>query len=329
MWASRIGSEPICHVLLDKGADAKAKNYYGETTVTCAAQYGHEAVLKLLLARGACGNINDVIGENEFTALLLATQKGFHEIVEVLINGGAKMVKTTRNFRTSALMIGAALGHKSVVRVLLGKLPNQEHLDWCDADGNTALMLAAWNGEMECVRLLLAAKASTHLTNLSGLNAMGLARLRHHSSIVALLKPVSPTTPWYKRPLFPHPDPALRSTSPDVYDTHNPQSYRGLTPRLPPGWEKRLSAEGHEYYLDHIKKTTTRTRPPLILATSDITGPSSYPEFYINPQARLPPGWAKRFTLDGRGYYVDHITRATSWVAPPLLMRYFFQEPIH
>lgn len=30
----------------------------------------------------------------------------------------------------------------------------------------------------------------------------------------------------------------------------------------------------------------------------------------------LPPGWERRFTNDGRPYYVDHTTRTTSWIKP-------------
>jgi hypothetical protein len=35
-------------------------------------------------------------------------------------------------------------------------------------------------------------------------------------------------------------------------------------------------------------------------------------------QQRLPPGWEAARTADGREYFINHTTRATSWTSPAL-----------
>ena len=47
-WAARDGHEAIVKLLLEKGADIKAKDNNGQTPLSWAAEKGHEAVVKLL-----------------------------------------------------------------------------------------------------------------------------------------------------------------------------------------------------------------------------------------------------------------------------------------
>ncbi|CAL8069596.1 unnamed protein product [Calicophoron daubneyi] len=62
---------------------------------------------------------------------------------------------------------------------------------------------------------------------------------------------------------------------------------------LPPKWERRFTANGRPYYIDHLTKTTTWNRP-----------------------LPLPPGWERRLDPNNRVYYVDHNTRTTTWQHP-------------
>ena len=36
----------------------------------------------------------------------------------------------------------------------------------------------------------------------------------------------------------------------------------------------------------------------------------------LTPLGLLPAGWEQRYTPDGRAYFVDHNTRATTWIDP-------------
>jgi ankyrin repeat protein len=51
-WAVQEGHEAVVKLLLERGAELE-KNYYGRTPLSWAAIYGHEAVVKLLLEKGA------------------------------------------------------------------------------------------------------------------------------------------------------------------------------------------------------------------------------------------------------------------------------------
>jgi ankyrin repeat protein len=67
--------------LLEKGADVESKDrYYGRTPLSRAAWNGHEAVVKLLLEKGAG------VGQ---TPLLLAAWDGDEVVVKLLPEKGA------------------------------------------------------------------------------------------------------------------------------------------------------------------------------------------------------------------------------------------------
>ena len=62
------------------------------------------------------------------------------------------------------------------------------------------------------------------------------------------------------------------------------------------GWEKRFDQHGRSYYIDHVERTTTWTRPPPTTPStpapappSDIvTGTSSSPSIMNSPSIRAP-----------------------------------------
>jgi ankyrin repeat protein len=53
-WAAENGHEAVVKLLLEKGAELESKdNEHGRTPLSWAAENGHEAVVKLLLEKGA------------------------------------------------------------------------------------------------------------------------------------------------------------------------------------------------------------------------------------------------------------------------------------
>ena len=53
-WAAKRGHEAVVRLLLEKGAELEAKeDDFGQTPLSLAAGWGHEAVVKLLLEKGA------------------------------------------------------------------------------------------------------------------------------------------------------------------------------------------------------------------------------------------------------------------------------------
>ena len=116
---------------------------------------------------------------------------------------------------------------------------------------------------------------------------------------------------------------------------HNFNSTEDQYGPLPEAWERRIDPLGRTYYIDHNTRSTTWNRPsPNDHHTQEgetdtqrpgIDGAQSGDAAVANTggdattAARLgslPAGWEERYTPEGRPYYVDHNTRATTWVDP-------------
>src|SRR5207302_1796321 len=52
-WAAENGHEAVVKLLIEKGAELESKYNYGQTPLLWAAENGHKAVVKLLLEKGA------------------------------------------------------------------------------------------------------------------------------------------------------------------------------------------------------------------------------------------------------------------------------------
>uniref|UniRef100_A0A3P8ZZ02 E3 ubiquitin-protein ligase n=1 Tax=Esox lucius TaxID=8010 RepID=A0A3P8ZZ02_ESOLU len=101
---------------------------------------------------------------------------------------------------------------------------------------------------------------------------------------------------------------------------------------LPPGWEEKQDSKGRPYYVNHISRTTSWTRP-LIQITSEAaySGPSVYQPPMVSPKGSpqhspnpprecgfMPAGWEVRSAPNGRPFFIDHNTKTTSWEDPRL-----------
>ncbi|KAH8800858.1 heterokaryon incompatibility protein-domain-containing protein [Xylogone sp. PMI_703] len=85
LWAAGNGHEAIVKLLLERGAEPKAKDENGQTSLSWAAENGHEVIVKLLLEKGAEPKAKD---ENGQTPLSWATRNGHEAIVKLLLEKG-------------------------------------------------------------------------------------------------------------------------------------------------------------------------------------------------------------------------------------------------
>ena len=118
------------------------------------------------------------------TALLIASRKGYVELVEMLLNNGAD-VNATDNNGDTALSFASQNGHTEIVAMLLAA---RADVNIKSDFGGTALMLASLRGHTEIVAKLLAARADVNAENNYGQTALSLASLNGHTDIVKLLK---------------------------------------------------------------------------------------------------------------------------------------------
>ena len=138
-----------------------------------------EAV-KLILA-GA-----DVNAKNDYglTALMIASKKGYKEIVQILIKTGADLDTTDKDSIT-ALMIASRNGHKDVVRILIDKGAN---VNAKNIYSSIALMFASTNGYKDIVEILIEKNASINIRNFLGETAISIAKKHGREDIVQLLQ---------------------------------------------------------------------------------------------------------------------------------------------
>ncbi len=133
---------------LERGAYVDADNYgAGMTALMVASSKGYKEIIGFLLSEGA--NV-DAMGGTGMTALKLASMYGHKDIAELLISDGAGVDVTGWPYVT-ALMEASEHGHKEIAELLISKGAD---VNASDRRGNTALSRASGNGHTEIVELL-------------------------------------------------------------------------------------------------------------------------------------------------------------------------------
>jgi ankyrin repeat protein len=149
--AAYFGVEAVVKLLLDKGANIAAADTYGSTPLHSASSSGQVDVVELLLNKGANVAAAAISGE---TPLHQASLRGHVDIVELLLNKGAN-VAAADTYGSTPLHSASSSGQVDVVRLLFEKGANVD----LKADRylrQTPLSIAAENGKEAVVKLLLA-----------------------------------------------------------------------------------------------------------------------------------------------------------------------------
>jgi ankyrin repeat protein len=143
-----------------------------------AVSHKNADLVDLLMNAGAKLNLRNRRGE---TAIMLASYRGFGDIVEKLYIKGAEINHPGWN----PLIYAASGGHESIIRLLLdGGVPVNSASD----NGTTALMMAARGNHLDAVKVLLERGADPNLRNEWGKTAMDWALSKNNQDMVKLLK---------------------------------------------------------------------------------------------------------------------------------------------
>jgi ankyrin repeat protein len=140
-------------------ANVDQTNADGETVLMIAAQKGFAEIVKLLLAHGA--NPTLTTPEAEVNALHFACEEGHEEVVDILTRlsdeGGAGMdVNATTSYEWTPAHSAAAHGQYRCLEILLTRGARPDHEDKAK---RTPLNYAAKHGHTEAVKCLVKAGA--------------------------------------------------------------------------------------------------------------------------------------------------------------------------
>lgn len=127
MVAAQYGPLSMVEYFLAHGAKRKINvsgKQLGETALRLAVQNNHVDVVRLLLANGADVDITDDRGR---LVLHTAAHHGFEDIVELLLQHGAKDRPDKPN--QTALIYAASKGHLAIVKLLLGKRSDADYIN--------------------------------------------------------------------------------------------------------------------------------------------------------------------------------------------------------
>ncbi|OQE20243.1 hypothetical protein PENFLA_c017G09099 [Penicillium flavigenum] len=178
-WAIAGGHLNLTQLLLSHGADPN-KDENNFTPLSFAAQYGQEAIARLLLERGA--DVDALCGWYG-SALVAACDEGQLKIVEVLLDSKAD-INTESELYGSPLEAAAKAGHWKLVTLLLekGASPNSQ------GDGvDTVLQSAAFQGQEDIVRILLGHRADVNRQAGRYGNALRAASMNGNQKVVQIL----------------------------------------------------------------------------------------------------------------------------------------------
>jgi ankyrin repeat protein len=232
MWAGAEGHTGVVKLLIDRGADLTLSSAAstkperrpagGMTALLFASRQGKVDTARALVEGGA--DVNQT-GADNTSPLLIAVVNGHYEIASMLIEHGADPSTADNNGRTP---LYAAIDlrnvqwsqgpapelpqdrHMAMIEQLLdagadltvkitGKVKHRGSFDmrWTDLKGGTPFLRAAWNGDIEVMRLLLergadpkvaTEKNETALLLLAGAGwPLGQGYIRSDEEIVAAL----------------------------------------------------------------------------------------------------------------------------------------------
>lgn len=168
--------------LLNAKADPNAKDKMGSPVLVLAITDSSPDIVRNLINSGAKVNCEDASG---FSPLMRASERGVLEDVDILIEAGSYV---NAHYKTmTALILAAERNYKEIV---LRLIQAGADLDWNGGLllGSTALISAARGGHIDTVRILVDAGANLTFRDTGGWTALMWAEHQDDQNIIQLLK---------------------------------------------------------------------------------------------------------------------------------------------
>jgi len=184
--AAHKGDMAQLEKLLTGGAPLNARDTFGRTAMHIATFARQRDVIRKLAKAGAD---LELLENDRYDAVTIAAVADDEATLKVLLALGASARLTTSRYDGTALIAAAHLGHDGVVKQLIAAgapLDHVNNLHW------TALIESIVLGDggirhQQVLQALLAAGASTRLTDREGNTPLALAKTRGFTAMVSLL----------------------------------------------------------------------------------------------------------------------------------------------
>jgi len=165
-YAAFYGHSMVIEYLVNCSANVNEKNLSGVTPLAKAVDSGHLSAVECLLRHGADSNIADNSGN---PPLVKATKNGRADLVRCLIETGRADVDRQNIEKSTALHEAALKGNKEIVDLLLeaGAKPDVRNLQ-----GKTALLRAVAGNHLGVIRALLDHGANINAQDSLGFSAL-------------------------------------------------------------------------------------------------------------------------------------------------------------
>lgn len=186
-WASEKGFERLVGALLDNGGYVGALDCNGWTPLLHAAANGYVGIIAKLLDKGANIEAKSYWGDRE-TALHFATLEGQEAVVKILVERGAELEIKSQS-RSTALHFAVEFEKEPIVKFLIDNGANV-NTQRDNEIGNSAIHLAIQNEDEGILLLLLENGAKITSRNRCGDTALHLAvaDISRHEMVKVLLE---------------------------------------------------------------------------------------------------------------------------------------------
>jgi ankyrin repeat protein len=179
-YAAGHGHEAVVALLIEKGAELETRDDTGRTPLWYAAGNGHEAVVVLLIEKGAELETRDDTGQ---TPLWYAAGNGHEAVTVLLLEKGAEL-ETRDEAGQTPLSYAVERGHEAVTALLI---ENGAELETRDDTGRTPLSYAAGHGHEAVTALLLEKGAELEARDGTGQTPLSYAASNGHEAVAVLL----------------------------------------------------------------------------------------------------------------------------------------------
>ncbi|KAG8135497.1 hypothetical protein E2320_008513 [Naja naja] len=178
---SRNDLEDVIHILQGRQTVVNTLNKLGLSALMVASQKGYTSLVQVLVENGADVNLKNTSGKD---SLMIACFAGHLGIVQYLRSQGASWL--SRDFGGCTAMHWATDGGKTDVATIL--INAGANVNVKDKDGKTPLMVAALNNHEDLVALFLEKGADPDIKNEFGKGALDMAKGLNRQSVVSIIE---------------------------------------------------------------------------------------------------------------------------------------------